>query len=1178
MYLKSLTLKGFKSFADRAHMTFEPGLTVIVGPNGSGKSNISDAILWVLGEQSAKQLRGQAMEDVIFSGSSARKPVGVAEVTLVLDNADHVLPVDFDEVAITRRMYRSGESEYLINSSPCRLMDIQDILHDSGLGKDTHSIISQGKLDAILQSRPEERRSLIEEAAGISKHKRRRERAARKIASMDEHLKRARDISREVNRQLKPLERQVDRARKHRDLTTRAHELTQILAVDELRSLQALWGDLEGRGKEAEAALELARYRLGEKQRELEKLQVMLEEKGLFVGDLGEQRRHMQDIVGRIGSDMRLLEEKGRNMVARLSEMRGTLSGSEHQRKKVVADLEDIGRQLDEVRAAAQVAREDVASLEPAADELHARRMELDELLTRLNRARRDAQRRADDAALEYVKVKEKLSNAELEDSMYASRLEQLVEQVETVAAQLESRRDRATELDELIDGARTRREEAKGASETAQAALDDRRKQEAEARTAHAEVTSELASLRRIDERMDGSSPLASKVARIHAGTVRAHLGDIIEAPRELEDLVERLLATDIEALVVDNVDALRALGSFALDQNASSGEAVLLARTASASDAVEGAAGYRLVERLRVREGYGHAVAALLGGVYVVDTLDDALAAPVLDGVVYVTPDGARVSAGGVVRIGAAGDVAAGILERKRRIRELEEVEPELSARLERASALVTEASEALARARSVDGELAGEIAQLEGERTSVISEIGRLEQSLTRADSERVQVERRREEASASVREAQPRLDELARVRDEAREEVEELSSQVEEADDDLERVRRDDAEAAGKLADAKVRAAQAAERLKSLEARFPELERRLEGIDRRIRATRQASRSLEVLRLRVDPLHDRYLALSERALDWAARLRDQASIEEADSASLKKTIEAARGEVEAAKEAVDTATAEVNDVKVERGKLEVQVENAIAAITSDGSTVLEEALALPAPDDRAACERELADLVRQINNLGPVNQVAFEEYERLRERADYIAAQLADLESARGALTKITAAIDRKMRRQFVTTFEKVDANFREVFSMLFPGGNAYLEMTDPDHPSETGVEVVAQPRGKRITKMMLMSGGEKSLTALALLFAVYRTRTVPFYVLDEVEAALDDSNLGKLIGAIDHLRHTTQLLVISHQRRTMEDADVLYGVSMQADGVSRVVSQRLDRETGKVVNA
>ncbi len=263
--------------------------------------------------------------------------------------------------------------------------------------------------------------------------------------------------------------------------------------------------------------------------------------------------------------------------------------------------------------------------------------------------------------------------------------------------------------------------------------------------------------------------------------------------------------------------------------------------------------------------------------------------------------------------------------------------------------------------------------------------------------------------------------------------------------------------------------------------------------------------------------------------------------------------------------------------MNEAKVARGKLEIQVENAIAQVTADGA-VLEEALELPAPEDPAACRRELEDLVRQINNLGPVNQAAFEEYERLRERADYVEAQLADLEAARKSLTKITNAIDRKMRNQFLVTFSKVDENFREVFAMLFPGGQAHLEMTDPEHPAETGIEVVAQPRGKRIAKMMLMSGGEKSLTALALLFAVYRTRTVPFYVLDEVEAALDDSNLGKLIGAIDHLRRTTQLLVISHQRRTMEDADVLYGVSMQADGVSRVVSQKLDRETGKVVNA
>ncbi len=1178
MYLKSLTLKGFKSFADRAHMTFEPGLTVIVGPNGSGKSNISDAILWVLGEQSAKQLRGQAMEDVIFSGSSARKPVSVAEVTLVLDNADHVLPVDFDEVAITRRMYRSGESEYLINQSPCRLMDIQDILHDSGLGKDTHSIISQGKLDSILQSRPEERRALIEEAAGISKHKRRKERAARKIRSMDEHLTRARDISREITRQLRPLERQVDRARRYKELSERANELTQILAVDELRSLQAAWGELESRAKENAASVELARYRMSEKERELEKLQVMLEEKGLFVGDLGEQRRHMQDIVGRIGSDMRLLEEKGHNMVTRLSEMRGTLSGSEHQRRRVTEELEDARRQLDEAKAAFDLAEADVAELSPAADELHARRVDLDEQISQLNREQREAQRAADDASLKLARIKESLSNTELEDSMYASRLEQIEAGIEEVTASLESRRGRAEELEAQLEETRASQEAARESIEVATRALDDRRSRESEARRHLDEVSSELASLKRLDERAGDASPLVARIHAEHEGGVAGRLGDAIEAPQELESLVEALLAGDIDALVMSDGDALERAGSYALTQTSLSGDALLVSREVAGGAPVAGAPGYRLIDRLSVAPGYEGAVAAMLGHIYVVASLAEALAAPVVDGVLYVTPDGARVRDGGVVRVGTASDAASGALERKRRIRELADLTPDLSHVFDHAREAVGEAEEALAAARARESRLAGEIARLEGEKRSLLAEIGRLEQALSTSLAEQQQVERRRSEAAEQVRAAAPQVDELSRTRDEDRARAGELAQQIADLSDELDRVRRDDADAAGRLGDAKVRRAQAQERTKSLSARVPELEHRLEGIDRRIRATRQAARSLEVLRLRVDPLHDRYLALSQRAMDWAARLRDQASLEEADSASLKKTIEDAKGEVAAAKRELDAATSAQGDLKVERGKLEVQVENAIKAITADGKTVLEDALTLPAPDDRDAARRELNELVTKINNLGPVNQVAMEEYERLRERADYIAEQLADLEAARRALTKITSAIDRKMRRAFLMTFEKVDENFREVFSVLFPGGNAHLEMTDPEHPAETGIEVVAQPRGKRIAKMTLMSGGEKSLTALALLFAVYRTRTVPFYVLDEVEAALDDSNLSKLLDAIDVLRKQTQLLVVSHQRRTMEDADVLYGVSMQADGVSRVVSQRLDRATGKVVDA
>ena len=340
MYLKSLVLKGFKSFADRSVLKLEPGMTVVVGPNGSGKSNISDAVLWVLGEQSAKQLRGQAMEDVIFAGSSARQAVGLAEVDLVLDNSDGTLPLDFNEVAITRRMYRSGESEYLINGSPARLMDVQDILNDSGLGRDTHSIISQGSLQNVLRARPEDRRVLIEEAAGILKHKKRKERSGRKLKNMDAELQRVYDVAHEIDRQLKPLERQASRARQHEQLSAELREVELTLAVDDLRKLQQEWGETEKGEKEADAAVELVKFRLDEKSKELEKYQRLLEEKGLFVGDLAEQRRRCQTVMERLDAGMLLLEEKGRNMVTRLSELRQTIHRSDARRDEVIGLLD----------------------------------------------------------------------------------------------------------------------------------------------------------------------------------------------------------------------------------------------------------------------------------------------------------------------------------------------------------------------------------------------------------------------------------------------------------------------------------------------------------------------------------------------------------------------------------------------------------------------------------------------------------------------------------------------------------------------------------------------------------------------------------------------------------------------------------------------------------------------
>ena len=1177
MYLKSLQLKGFKSFADKTTMAFDPGLTVVVGPNGSGKSNISDAVLWVLGEQSAKMLRGQAMEDVIFSGSSARQAVGVAEVTLVLDNSDHTLPIEFSEVAITRRMYRSGESEYLINNAPSRLMDITDILHDSGLGKETHSIISQGKLDSILSSRPEERRELIEEAAGISKHRRRKTRSERKLASMDENLTRAKDISREIARQLRPLERQVDKAKRHHELKARLAELTTTLAVDDLRELQMRYNQLTARQREAEAAIELAQWRHAEKERELEKYQSLLEQKGIFVGDLGEQRRRMQDILGRMDSDMRLLEEKGKNMVARLSEMRMNLSASENERKKAAEEHERVSGELSDAKVRACDLEQRLSELVPEAKAATEKRRQLGAQVAQLTADQRAAQREADAETLAYAKLRDQIESAETQDALFASRLAQIAEALATTEEALSARRAHRDEVKAALEAAREASDATAAEIRSASDQLITLRKAEGTAREKLQNARATLSALESVDEQSENASNrVAALATSSEAGRIECRLADLIEVEPGLEELVERLLGEDLAALVVAAGEDAAVLAERAAGLKAH-GRAAIIARSAAATSELTGP-GEPLSAHVKAAEGAEALVAALLADVHIVDDARAAvLAHEEQPGLTYVTASGVTVLPDGRVVVGYDAGAEKGALERKRRIRALGEGMAELEAASADASAAVTQAEQALNDAREKSTRAKGEVARLQGELSSTNSEIGRLEAQVSQTNSEQAQVQKRREVAQAKAADASAEVERHKRAADAASARAAELSQRLEETGDERGRASRAETEANDRVADTRLKLATVSERRNHLAVREEALARSLKDLDRRREATLRSARTLEVLRLRVDPLYDRYEAVHNRALAWAARLKDRASLAEADSDSLKATIAAAKDGVNVTSEALERARTAASDIKVDLGRIEVQVENAITAITADGY-ILEDALALPEPENREAMEREVAKLRREIEGIGPVNEVAMDEYTRLKQRADYIETQVADLEAARKALAKITVAIERKMRKQFLVVFDQVNANFAEVFAMLFPGGHAHIEMTDPDHVFETGIEIVAQPRGKKIQKMMLMSGGEKSLTALALLFAVYRTRTVPFYIFDEVEAALDDSNLGKLLDAIEQLKETTQLIVISHQRRTMEQADVLYGVSMQADGVSHVVSQRLDQSTGKVVDA
>jgi chromosome segregation protein len=1173
VHLTSLILKGFKSFADRSVLTLEDGVTVVVGPNGSGKSNISDAVLWVLGEQSAKTLRGQAMEDVIFAGSSARQAVGVAEVDLVLDNSDSTLPLEFEEVTISRRMYRSGESEYLINQAPARLMDVQDLLHDSGLGRDTHSIISQGRLDEVLNSRPEDRRSLIEEAAGVLKHKKRKERAIRKLAGLEAHLGRARDITGEIERQLRPLQRQADKAASHAELVERVREYEVALAVDDLRALRASWDQVEKREREADADIELSRLKLADKERELDKFQSMLEEKGLFVGDLSEQRRRMQSILERLDAGLLLLEEKGKNLVSRLSELRGKLHHSESRATQRAAELEKLAAERAETDGRLRGLYAQLNEARKESEQTRKARMAADEELARLSTETRRARKQLEDEREALSRAEQSLSSARIEEQLLADRVESAREQRQSAQSTLSARRSRLETLTEQLRKLTRDLTLAESDVDKRVRVLDSRRKDLDTQRESLSGVRSRMRAIEEIDRAFASASP-ALAYAISNEKDLKGFMGPVaqsIHAPEQLESLVERLLGPDLWGLLVKDA---KAAGKIARKLSAETEGEISIVPAADARVTMKGRpkAGTRLFDMLECEDKCRAAIEALIGDVYLVDSVEDAFAASAADttGAKFATVDGAVVWPNGKLTLGAQVADTEGVLVRKRKLNELEDEGAAMTARVGEAEASAAEAEEALSLAQQDALELSQKMATVRGENDALLEEIGRLEAQLTAIDQETESLDKRITEVRDRTGKDAPALTSHA-------EKIESLVAELEALDEAYARAReerdgrfRDESATSERLSACQVDIATVSEREVHLKRQVNSIKNELAELNEAVLRSHELEQALELLRVRIEPVHELYTALQERADHWAIKLRDRARFEQADSVSLRTTVHDAQDAVRIASAEVAEKNDAMGDLRVEKAQLEVQVNQAVRRIVEDIGVPLETAMQSPEIDSRAEAEETAHRLRKQINSLGPVNPVAMEEFEALKSRGDFMSDQIADLEAARKALAKVIAAIDRKMRDRFLETFEEVDKHYQEIFAVLFPGGTAQLQLTDPDDADLTGVEVIAQPRGKKLAKMSLMSGGEKSLTALALLFAVYRTRPCPFYILDEVEAALDDTNLRRFVAFVDSMRAHTQFIIVTHQRRTMEMADVLYGVTMQADGVSKVVSQKLER--------
>lgn len=1176
MYLKSLIVRGFKSFADKTALSLEPGVTVIVGPNGSGKSNISDAVMWVLGEQSARSLRGGSMEDVIFAGSAGRDPVGIAEVSLVLDNSDHTLPIEFSEVTISRRMFRSGESEYMINNSPCRLLDIQELLADSGLGRDTTSIISQGGLDETVNGKPEERRLLIEEAASIVKHRKRKERAMKKFDVMEGNLVRARDVLAEVNRQLRPLGQQAHVAEEYETLARELRDGQIALAVSELRKIQSEWEKLIADEETQSKQLDALRGEFADKDEQVQRLQGVLEAKGLYAGDLGEQRRRLQASLERINSGLLLLEEKGKNLIERASDLRAKIH---HAESKLVQLRREMKRLDDEKKTGeAQLTSlyADLADERRVAETVKKRRMAASQAVEQTTGAIAHNKSMLAENQKEIQSLKGHVRSLGLQKEFLTARETAVAKRLEEGATTLAEAKAAEAKALGLLASRRSKLESVQDQIDRLLVQLDEKKSDRTAVSAELAESQAKISALEELSKPFAAASPaLAWLLSQEHklSGLV-GMAGDLMDVKSGYEKAIELALGSDLFCVVTKNAAAARKAIDFLRQKKA--GEIAFIAaaeaKVAPRSEAGKKAkpVGTPAIDLVRCKPGAKNVLEVLLADVYVVETLDEALAASKgSGGARYVTMSGEIVWPNGKIGLGALPEGGAGMLLRRRELAELRGHAKRLAAAhaaaVKAAAALQTKLDKVQAQALDISQK----VQVLEDGATEATGKVRYLVADADRMTKERADLAKELARVAAEFRREEPQSKNLEKQNARIEKELAALEKRLLGVKEEHDTRYREELEKGQLLGQCQVDMASLTERSVYVKRR----ERTLGAEIAELEATRtkeyEIAASLDRLRERIKPVHDMYSGLLHEAASWAKRLSEQALAEQADAASIRSDLHAAQEITRDVGAKMEGIGGRLTELRVTKGQLEMRVNASVSQIVGDYNIPIEQALKQEvAPKEREQLEQKVRALRGKVARLGAVNPIAMEEYRRLNDRREFLAAQVEDLTRSKKALAKVVDAIDKKMKDQFMETFEEVNGHFQSIFSILFPGGRAELFLTDPDDPVATGVDIEAQPSGKKLQKMSLLSSGERALVATALLFALHHSRPSPFYILDEVEAALDDLNLQRFIGLLQNLRIGTQFIVISHQRRTMEIADCLYGVSMQADGVSRLVSQKL----------
>ena len=1157
MFLKRLTVKGFKSFADRTALDFEPGVAVVVGPNGSGKSNVVDAVAWVLGAQGARSLRGGKMEDVIFAGTPKRPPSKAAEVSLTLDNSLGDIPIAVREVTITRSLTRDGESGYAINGDPCRLLDITELLSHTGMGRTQHVIVGQGRLDAILQARPEDRRAVIEEAAGILKYRQRKEKAERRLEATAVNMERLGDLAKEVRRHLKPLERQADAARRHGGLTEELSAIRLHLAGREITTLTERLSGLGEKRERFGAQEAVAREQADRLDAEVGESEAALAD--LPADSLGDAVATAESLLARARGLGALVAEKRRNIDRSLAALAdaGVVETLTAESAKLKADLAGA-----EEESSALVPRE--AELDAIEETLEDRRAELDPAGD-LPARKAAAEARAELASLAGAAARTEAERARLEGRWepVRRRLARLAQEEAAAGGE---------EFDEAPLVAALESAQAARASAEEQAAAAEEARRAADAAVhrwgARAEsLDAALGDLRAgLAQALDGVDGLLGPVV------------DLSTLEPGCEPAVAAALGEALRGVVARDADAARA----AMTRLRSAGTAGTVLVPADAGQPACTSPERAAEERQFVVPdgaralggcvgtgvpGLGAVFGRLLAGTVVVDgtweqALSVALANPEL---VVVTGDGDRLDGRGAWHAGgtAIGATPAAAEEAHRRAAEAAEAR-------DRAAAALAEARTALDEARR--WEAAGDKAL----------DSHRARQAAVAATAARLETERAEAEAEAdALGEHADALADQAEAEAARRREIEARLDALEEAEDE-ERSQESARRAAAEALEAETRALAAARRdhelkMAAVEERRRGLAKRLEEVEARLIRHGEARLQAEERRLVLARRGEAYAAVDRAIAERIAvlaevhtRLRDQRRERSEAARAAAARLEALRGERAGAERAVGDARERRARVEIEEAEVRTKLDAAVEACRRDLEVEPDVALAAPAPPcpEGTTLAARGKEIERDLRQMGAINPLALEEYEAQKERYTLLESQLEDVKAARRDLAQIIKQVNEEIATMFAAAYEDTERHFEALIATLFPGGSGRLRLTDPEDPLNTGIEIEARPSGKSVRRLSLLSGGERSLTALAFLFAVFRARPTPFYILDEVEAALDDVNLCRFVDLIHEFRHEAQLLVVSHQKRTMEAADCLYGVSMPPGGSSIVVTQRV----------